>query len=41
MFAMIELEKNLIVQRLADGRAKKNKAMEAKVLEANRKNKRL
>ena len=41
MFAMIELEKNLIVQRLADGRAKKHKAMESKVLDAKRKNKRL
>ena len=41
MFAMIELEKNLIVQRLANGRAKKHKAMESKVLDAKRKNKRL
>ena len=31
MFAMVELEKNLIVQRLAHGRAKKYDKMEQKI----------
>ena len=39
MFAMVELEKNLIVQRLADGRAKKHDKMKQKVKKARKANK--
>ena len=41
MFAMVELEKNLIVQRLAHGRAKKHEKMEQKVKKARKANKQL
>lgn len=41
MFAMVELEKNLIVQRLAHGRAKKHEKMEQKVKQARKVNKQL
>lgn len=39
MFAMVELEKNLIVQRLAHGRAKKHDKVEQKIKKARKGNK--